>query len=54
MKEFFGASCDYVKTSPGELVAETFAHKMMDKPVPKIIDEMYIKYGGRPVPPKCE
>ena len=49
MKEFF-KDYDYVCTSPGEFVAETFAYKMMDKPVPKVIDDMYIKYGGRPVP----
>ena len=41
---------DYCKTSPAEFVAETFAWKMMGKSTPKEIEELYLKYGGAPIP----
>lgn len=42
--------CDYALTSPAEFIADTFAYKIMGKQIPKEVEELYIKYGGMPVP----
>ena len=41
---------DYALTSPAEFVADTFAYKIMGKQIPKEVEELYVKYGGIPVP----
>lgn len=42
--------CDYALTSPAEFVADTFAYKIMGKEIPKEVEELYVKYGGIPLP----
>ncbi len=42
--------CEYALTSPAEFIADTFAYKIMGKEIPKEVEELYVKYGGIPVP----
>lgn len=37
-------------SSPVEFVADTFAEKILGKKIPEKAEELYIKYGGMPVP----